>query len=103
MSQRFTSRSTNAISNGLPTATYLEQKSLEVVDARGVKGKCDFKVQRDGHWFIFDGKVDSQSTKSELFALVPKVDGALWIVDRLRTEGSPGRRVRAGRKGRSHV
>lgn len=47
--------------------------------------ECRIEVMEDGPWTIFDGRVDSQSTKTRLFGLVPQVDGAQWIVDRLRT------------------
>jgi hypothetical protein len=63
----------------------LERKSLEMVERQGVRQACEFKVLEQGRWTIFDGKVDSQSTKTRLFGLVPEVDGAQWIVDRLRT------------------
>jgi hypothetical protein len=75
-----------------PTVINLQKRSEEVVNARGVRAQCDFTVRRDGRWCVFDGRVDSQSTKTELFGLVPEVDGAHWIVDRLQTgRGSQGR------------
>jgi hypothetical protein len=63
------------------------RKSLEVLAERGVEELCDLEVLRDGNWFIFDGSVDSQTTKIELLSLVPEIDGASWIVDRLRVAG----------------
>ena len=87
------SRTTFPATGALPSAISLQKKSEEVVNARGVRTECEFSVRRDGRWCIFDGQVDSQSTKTELFGLVPKVDGALWIVDKLQTgRGRGGKR-----------
>jgi hypothetical protein len=87
------SRTTLPANGALPSAIKLQKKSEEVVNARGVRAECDFRVRRDGRWCIFDGRVDSQSTKTELFGLVPEVDGALWIVDKLQTgRGRGGKR-----------
>jgi hypothetical protein len=63
------------------------RKSREVLAERGVEDLCDLEVLRDGNWFILDGNVDSQTTKTELLSLVPEIDGASWIVDRLRIAG----------------
>jgi len=84
-------RATVPTPSSLPPTPILEQKSLEFVDAKGVRDECDFSVRRDGPWCVFDGKVDSLSTKTALFAMVPEVDGAMWIVDKLRT-GRGGKR-----------
>lgn len=41
-------------------------------------------MSREGRWFVLTGDVDSQGTKSALISLVPRVDGAQWVVDRIR-------------------
>ena len=85
MNQRTPLNRTPVAAKTLLSTRDLERKSLEVVDARGVRDGCDFRIRFDGRWCIFDGEIDSPSTKTELFALVPEFDGALWIVDKLRT------------------
>ncbi|MFO8071068.1 MAG: hypothetical protein R6V85_04260 [Polyangia bacterium] len=42
------------------------------------------EVERQGKWFVLEGTVDSHRTRSQLFSLVPRKDGAQWIVDRIR-------------------
>lgn len=86
------SRTTSTGSSVLPSVAILDKEDLEAVDVRGVRDDCDFSISRDGPWYVFEGTVDSQATKTELFALVPEVDGAQWIVDKLRA--TPLRRRR---------
>jgi len=63
---------------------FVRRCSKQVLIRRGVQDSCRFEIRRDGNWFILDGWVDSQSTKSELFSLIPQMEDARWIVDRLR-------------------
>lgn len=66
------------------TLTFVRQSCRKLLQDLGVGEKCCFDVQRNGNWFILDGHVDSQTTKSKLFCLVPEFEEARWIVDRLR-------------------
>jgi hypothetical protein len=50
---------------------------------RGLGREYGLRVVRHGRWFLIGGRVDSHQTKSIVFALVPEMDGARWIVDRL--------------------
>jgi len=52
---------------------------------------CDVEVSKEGRWFTLSGRVGTQHEKSALFELVPEIDGARWIVDRLHV-GPPARR-----------
>jgi len=62
----------------------LDSVTHDWVRRHGVADVCDFTVERDGRWWVFDGKVDSQMTKCSLIDLTPTVDGAQWVVDKLR-------------------
>jgi hypothetical protein len=50
----------------------------------GLIGKCDVRFDRRENWFILDGWVDSFRTKCRLLDMIPEIDGARWIVDRIR-------------------
>jgi hypothetical protein len=50
--------------------------------------RCSVEPEQDVSWLVLEGWVDSTRTKSRLFSLVPKINGASWIVDRLRV-GKP--------------
>jgi len=60
------------------------RKCLAWLAERGSHDKNQVKIERQGVWFVIEGKVDSQDTKSKIFSYVPKINGAQWIVDRLR-------------------
>jgi hypothetical protein len=62
---------------------------LQAVAERGVEDLCDFKVLQKGKWYVFEGCVDSQATKTELLDMAPEIDGASWVVDKLRIVGRP--------------
>ena len=56
------------------------QRALE---ERGLDREFGLRVFRRGRWFLIGGRVDSHQTKSIIFGMVPEIDGARWIVDRL--------------------
>lgn len=72
------------------TLTFFRQACRKLLKDLDVERKCCFDLQRNGNWFILEGYVDSQTTKSRLFCLVPELEEARWIVDRLRI-GPPGK------------
>lgn len=45
--------------------------------------ECQVNVHKKGHWYVFEGSVDSSGTRGGLFLLVPSHEGAKWIIDRL--------------------
>jgi hypothetical protein len=57
--------------------------SRRVLEERGLDREYRLQVVRHGRWFLIAGRVDSHQTKSILFGLVPEIDEARWIVDRL--------------------
>jgi len=63
---------------------------LEKVDECG---ECSLEVEKRGRWFVLRGRVDSQLTKSRLIGMVPEVDGAQWIVDRLHVHVAGGKGI----------
>ena len=62
---------------------YLE-KYAKMIDALGLHDTCVVKVEKDGHWFVLRGTVDSHRTRTALISMVPEIDGACWVVDHLR-------------------
>lgn len=52
-------------------------------------GECRLEVEKRGRWFVLRGRVGSQPVKSRLIGMIPKVEGAQWIEDRLHVH-SPG-------------
>jgi len=56
--------------------SYLEKKDLA--------DTCEVKVDEKDHWLVLRGKVDSHGTRGKLLAMVPKIKGAQWVIDRLR-------------------
>jgi hypothetical protein len=62
----------------------LLSRSEELFKRQGVHKQCSVDVERLGRWFVLRGRVDSHRTRSQLFSMVPKKDGARWIVDHLR-------------------
>ena len=54
-----------------------------VLSERGLGREYWLRVIRHGHWFLIGGRVDSHQTKLIIFGLVPEIEGARWIVDRL--------------------
>jgi uridine kinase len=65
----------------------LAQQWARLSDELHLGDSCSVEVERDGNWFVLRGWVDCHTTKGHLFALVPLVDGAQWIVDRIRVGG----------------
>lgn len=55
-----------------------------LVDGGQVDRGCRVEVERQQHWFVLSGWVDSFQAKCRLMALVPEHEGARWIVDRIR-------------------
>lgn len=54
-----------------------------VLEERGLDREFGLRAFRHGRWFLIGGRVDTHQTKSIVFGLVPEMDGARWIVDRL--------------------
>ncbi len=54
------------------------------------------QVRQEDHWFVLTGWVDSFGTKGRLLSAVPEIEGARWIVDRIRVgfTGVTGQRLR---------
>ena len=55
----------------------------QALEERGLDREFGLRAFRRGHWFLIGGRVDSHQTKTIIFALVPELDGARWIVDRM--------------------
>lgn len=55
----------------------------QALEERGLDREFGLRAFRRGNWFLIGGRVDSHQTKSIIFGLVPEIDGARWIVDRL--------------------
>jgi len=66
------------------------KSSEQVLRERGLGSEFGLQVFRHGCWFFIGGRVDSHQTKSIIFALVPELDGARWIVDRLHVGSRKG-------------
>lgn len=60
------------------------QRVQKFLSERCLDDLCSLRILEQEHWFILEGCVDSNYTKSSIFSLVPKHEGAQWIVDRLR-------------------
>lgn len=60
-----------------------EQRARAFLVDRGVQKRCSLEVHRNRNWFVLDGRVDSYGTKIALVNLVPKIEGARWVVDRV--------------------
>jgi len=69
-----------------PHVTRLLARSRQLLERRGVHEHCSVEVERRDRWFVLRGRVDSHRTRSQLFEMVPKSDGAQWIVDHLRVD-----------------
>jgi len=54
-----------------------------MLEERGLDREFGLRAFRRGRWFLIGGRVDSHQTKSIIFSLVPEIDGARWIVDRV--------------------
>lgn len=51
---------------------------------QGIAPHCHFKANKQGRWFVLEGRLDSFATKVELRRMVPRgKDRKQWIVDRL--------------------
>jgi len=61
---------------------YLKQQNLSLF--------CDIDINTIGQWFAFEGQIDSHTTRSILFSMVPKQNGSRYVIDRLRVDGSIG-------------
>jgi hypothetical protein len=70
--------------------TFIE-KSRRFLNKIDACGECRLEVEKQGRWFILRGQVDSQPVKSRLIGMVPKVEGAQWIVDRLHVHSLEGK------------
>lgn len=68
-------------------------RSQELLKRHGVHEQCSVEVERQGRWYVLRGRVDSHRTRSQLFSMVPKKDGARWIVDHLRVGIDTRRKV----------
>ena len=55
----------------------------QALEELGLDREFGLRAFRRGPWFLIGGRVDSHQTKTIVFALVPEIDGARWIVDRL--------------------
>jgi osmotically-inducible protein OsmY len=52
---------------------------------------CNLQVERKGNWFTLEGRVETQRMKSAIFEMVPEIDGARWIVDKIHVGPDPTR------------
>jgi hypothetical protein len=77
-------------SNRDPELLAFVQRWQTLIEERGICQDCMIEVEREDHWFVIHGWVNSFGTKGMLFELVPEIDGARWIVDRVRV-GRPAR------------
>lgn len=70
----------------------LARRARQLIGQGEKLAPCKVSISMQGRWFTISGRVDSQRTKSALFELVPEIDGARWIVDRVhvgpRSSGS---------------
>jgi hypothetical protein len=69
-----------------PGDPYLEdflESGEQILEKLGLDREFGLQVFRRGCWFLIGGRVDSHQTKSIIFSLVPEMEGARWIVDRL--------------------
>ena len=57
------------------------------------------EVELKGKWYVLRGSVDCHRTRSQLFRLVPRVDGAQWIVDHIRVGAGGVRGAASARVG----
>ena len=62
----------------------LQSRWHQYVSENGLADKCEVNIDRRENWFVLDGWVDSFKTKCQLLDMVPEIDGARWIVDRIR-------------------
>lgn len=56
----------------------------EFLERNGLESRAEVRVARRERWLVLDGIVESQRTKTALIQMAPRVDGAQWIIDRLR-------------------
>jgi osmotically-inducible protein OsmY len=59
------------------------ERSRRFLKNAGHCGECRLEVEKRGRWFVLRGRVGSQLVKSRLIGMVPKIEGAQWIEDRL--------------------
>ncbi len=71
----------------------LHQKARSMLRKKGIDHLCDLDISQQNNWFIIQGKVDSQRTKSSIFQMVPKIEGHQWIVDKVQV-GRPRRGIK---------
>jgi hypothetical protein len=83
-----TQKGRDELSGGTEAQDPLERAYLEryakMIDALGLHDTCVVSVEKDGHWFVLRGTVDSHTTRTALISMVPEIDGACWVVDHLR-------------------
>lgn len=71
------------VTNGDPDVRRFIERADRYLSAEVLAQRCSLMVEKQGHWFMIGGRVDSHQTKTAIFGLVPELDGAKWIVDRL--------------------
>ena len=79
--------------DAMPKATTIPLDLLAVrravndyLDQRGLEPFYDVAVKKDGIWFEFSGRIDSQWTRAILFSLVPKQAGCRFVIDNLMVD-----------------
>ena len=84
MDTRETRSVSPAMFNSESDARLFRHRVQKLLSERCLDERCSLRILEQEHWFIIEGCVDSHNTKSSIFSLVPKHEGAQWIVDRLR-------------------
>jgi len=84
---------TGAVERTGPSSPVEElRRSVRALLSRSAAGEwCTVRVERRGRWFELTGIVDSQRTRTALFALIPERGGRRYVVDKLRVSYAPRR------------
>lgn len=69
---------------GDPLERVYMERCRQLIDGLDLRDRCAVRVEKDGHWFVLRGTVDSHRTRTALICMVPEIDGASWVVDHLR-------------------
>lgn len=61
----------------------LRQRARKLLQEKAQGDAFHLKISQQGRWFTLEGRVESQHIKSKIIEIVPEVQGARWIVDRI--------------------
>jgi osmotically-inducible protein OsmY len=56
----------------------------DLIGERRIEPTAEVDVEQQGRWLVLEGKVPTHGQKARLLDAVPEVDGAAWVIDKLR-------------------